>query len=202
MHAKPDLRVQISNKIIRSDSVITAVIPLKLKLWTLQHRKLSSSSENRKIVSSWERTPQNWRNAYRWMVSQWQTRLGLQLDSAPIWCWHSCNGKLHSPPTVGTAALLMGDYAYYRDSTIVLEIDVPESFCLLSSYFVWNDAVDDFFENKRITIAADRFDNMFDEPLIRHDTDDVQAVIPYILSEWIADIRDLPDSDADWDIAV
>lgn len=96
----------------------------------------------------------------------------------------------------------MGDYAYYRDSTVLLELNVPDSYCLLSSYFIWNDAVDDLIENKRKTIASGRFESMFDEPLIRHDTDDIQAVLPYILSDWIVDVRDLPETDADWEIAV
>jgi len=136
------------------------------------------------------------------MASQWHQRIGPEFDSAPIWCWHSCNGKLNSPPTVGTAALLMGDYAYYRDSTILIELNVPESYCLLSSYFVWNDAVDAMLDNKRTTIASGKFGNMFDEPLIRHDTDDIQAVIPHISTDWIVDVRDLPETDTDWEIAV
>ena len=96
----------------------------------------------------------------------------------------------------------MGDYAYYRDSTVLLELDVPDPNCLLSSYFIWNDAVDDLLENNRRTIASNKFDTMFDEPLIRHDTDDIQAVIPYILNDWIVETRDLPETDADWEIAV
>ena len=186
----------------RPDAVILYVIPLELKLWTLQHRDLISSSRDGKIASSWDRTPQNWRDAYRWMASQWHKRIGAEFDSAPIWCWHSCNGKLHSPPTVGTAALLMGDYAYYRDSTVVLELVAPDLHCLLSSYFVWNEAVDDLLENKRTTIVGQKFDTMFDKPLIRHDTDDIQGVVPYLLLDWIVDARDLPETDAGWDIAV
>ena len=96
----------------------------------------------------------------------------------------------------------MGDYKYYQESTVVLEIDVPDSIALLSSYWVWNDAVDDMLENNRTTINAERFATMFDEPLIRHDTDDVQAVIPYILTDWIVDMRDLPELDDKWDDAV
>ena len=160
---------------------------------------MTSSPQNRKVVASWEHTPQSWRGAYRWMASQWHQRIGPVFSSAPLWCWHSCNGKLHSPPTVATAALLMGDYAFYRDSTVLLELNIPDVHCLLSSYFVWNDAVDDMLDNKRVTIADAKFDNMFDEPLIRHDTDDIQAVIPHIELDWIADVKDLPEHDADWD---
>lgn len=98
--------------------------------------------------------------------------------------------------------MLMGDYGYYQDSTVLLELDVPDKLCLLSSYSVWNDAVDDLLENKRITILDGKFDIMFDEPLMRHDADDIQAVIPYIMLQWVTDVRELPKSDDDWEIAV
>ena len=93
----------------------------------------------------------------------------------------------------------MGDYAFYRDSTVLLELNIPDRYCLLSSYFIWNEAVDDMLENKRATIADAKFDSMFDEPLIRHDTDDVQAVIPRIALDWIANVKDLPEHDSGWD---
>ena len=127
--------------------------------------------------------------------------MGGTFDSAPIWCWNSCDGKRHSPPTVGTAALLMGDYGYYRDSTVLVELKVPEVYCLLSSYTVWNDAVIDLFEHKRTTIVDEDYLYMFEEPLIRHAADDIQAVLPYILSDWIVDVRELPETD-DWDVVL
>lgn len=96
----------------------------------------------------------------------------------------------------------MGDYGYYCDSTVLVELRVPEALCLLSSYSVWNDAVDDLFEHKRTTIAYDEFCSMFNEPLIRHCVDDIQAVLPYILDDWVVDIRDLPKTDDDWEIVL
>ena len=136
------------------------------------------------------------------MADQWSQRIGLALDTAPFWCWHSCNGKLFSPPTVGTAAGLLGDYAHHRESTVVVELDVPQDLCLLSSYFVWNQAVEDLWENNRPNIRTAEYEQMFVSPLLKHDADDIQGVIPYILSNWVIEIRELPKSDDDWDLAV
>ncbi len=95
----------------------------------------------------------------------------------------------------------MGDWNYYARSTVVIEISVPDDRCLLSSYSMWNDAVCDFLENRRDTIGG-KFDEMFDEPLMKHRDDDIQAVIPYIMLEWTIDVRDLPESDDDWEAAI
>ena len=66
---------------------------------------------------------------------------------------------------------------------------------------MWNDALEDFIENRRETIDHS-FDPMFDEPLIKHDSDDVQAVIPWIMTEWIVDVRDLPKTNDDWEALI
>ena len=154
------------------------------------------------LFTQWDQTPQNWRAAYRWMVSQWINRIGPPFDHALVWCWHSCNGKKHSPPTVGTASLLMGDWNYYASSTVLVELDAPKEHCLLSSYKRWNDALCYFLEHRKETISVGLFDDMFDDPLMKHPGDDIQAVLPYIMRDWIIDIRNLPESDEKWESVI
>ena len=85
---------------------------------------------------------------------------------------------------------------------VLVELNVPDELCLLSSYSIWNDALSDFLEHNRITIQESQFSAMFDEPLLKHSMDDIQAVIPYIMSDWIADIRNLPESEDDCTITI
>ena len=172
-----------------------------MKLWTLQERNIRVDLSSHQLLASWDYAPRNWHNAYRWMVAQWSKQTGLSFESAPFWCWHSCNGTYNAPPTVGTASLLIGDWKYAK-STVLVELNVPDELCLLSSYSIWNDALDDFLEYKRTTIQGSKFAAMFDEPLLKHSMDDIQAVIPYIMSDWIVDIRNLPASEGNWDITI
>jgi hypothetical protein len=52
-------------------------------------------------------------------------------------------------------------------------------------------------------IDGDRFVDMFDTPLFKHKTDDIQAVIPRIERRWIIDRWFLPIcdvNDLDWEL--
>ena len=40
---------------------------------------------------------------------------------------------------------------------------------------------------------------MFAEPLFKHDTDDIQAVIPFIEPAWVRGVTELNVADRDWD---
>ena len=174
-----------------------------MKLWTIQAQTLLDAARNRVLVADWERTPQNWRFAYRWMASQWKSRIGVTEINVPLWCWHSCNGVDGSAPTVGTLASLMGDWNYYATYMLVLELSVPDDLVLLSSYWRWNEAMNDAIDRRSEQIDTPRFIDMFDPPLIKHDADDVQGVMPAIDYSWITDMRALPSGDVselDWDL--
>lgn len=170
-----------------------------MKLWSIQNRAYFESSSDESLTCDWKFTPENWRFAYRWMVEQWSIRVGTERLDAPIWCWHSCNGQHGAPPTVGTVAMLMGDWEYYAASMVILELAVPDEIVLLSSYSRWNNAVDDALDLKSQRIRTGVFSDMFDSPLMKHATDDIQAVIPRVHPSWIVDIRLVPDEDSDWD---
>jgi hypothetical protein len=52
-------------------------------------------------------------------------------------------------------------------------------------------------------VDGKRFDDMFGTPLFKHDTDDIQAVVPYIERNWITAQWSLPQVDSselDWDM--
>lgn len=174
-----------------------------MRLWTIQARTLLDTARNGVILADWERTPQNWRFAYRWMASQWRSRIGVMEIDAPLWCWHSCNGREGAAPTVETLALLMGDWNHHASSMLVLELSVPDELVLLSSYARWNEAMNDAMEQRSEQVDTVRFSDLFDPPLIKYDTDDVQGVIPMIDQSWITDLRALPPGDElelDWDL--
>lgn len=172
-----------------------------MKLWTIQELSFVEADLIHPIVADWAKTPQNWRNWYAWMTQQWNARVGIGALTAPIWCWHSCNGIHQSCPTIGTLAMLMGDWNYYSPKMIVIECNIPDNLVLLSSYSRWNEAIGDAMDRKSDSIDGNRFDDMFDIPLFKHDTDDIQAVVPHIDRDWITARWSLPQVDAtelDW----
>ena len=73
--------------------------------------------------------------------------------------------------------------------TVVME--VPGDCALLSSYYAWNAFLDHVIERGRIPVAARMAGWMFQQPLLKHPADDIQAVIPYIDPAWISGINAL-----------
>lgn len=169
-----------------------------MKLWTIQHWKVVDALSPL-YRASWDFTPQNFRSAYRWMIHHLAKH--SQMDAVPVWCWHSCNGKLSVGPTVDTASSLIGDWKYFAHQMRVIELDVPHELPLLSSYYEWNQLLDEALETQQTPDFNSPHISMFDSPLIKHDADDIQAVLPLIEKHWVLDIRALPetnDSGDDW----
>jgi hypothetical protein len=172
-----------------------------MKLWTIQERAFVEADTTRPIVADWSKTPVNWRSWYAWMAQQWNARVGVGTMTTPLWCWHSCKGIHQSCPTVGTFASLMGDWNYYASRMMVLECEIPDALPLLSSYSRWNQAIDDAMDCHSDAIDGQRFADMFQAPLFKHETDDIQAVIPriernWITAQWLLPLGDL--SELDW----
>ncbi len=79
----------------------------------------------------------------------------------------------------------------------------PHNLVLLSSYSRWNEAIHDAMDRNSDSIDGNQFADMFDTPLFKHDTDDIQAVVPYIDRNWITAQWPLPPGDSndlDWDM--
>ena len=160
-----------------------------MKLWTIQKDVIIDSLKFRHFAA-WEYASENFRPGYRWMAHHLRRHTGV--DAVPVWCWHSCNGRRGAGPTVNTAHSLIGDWDFYAHQMHVIELQVPESVSLLSSYWLWNELLDETITTQRIPDFDSHYVSMFEEPLIKHDTDDIQAVLPYIERAWIVDVRPLP----------
>ena len=108
-------------------------------------------------------------------------------NAAPVWCWHSCNGQRGGPPTVWTARALLSDYDF-EQGVVMLTLSVPEELTLASSYWLWNGFLDYVIVHRALPRSRRWRRRMFYAPLFKHNTDDVQAVIPFIRTEWIEKI--------------
>lgn len=73
------------------------------RLWTFQRPEVLEIIESTpRFVPEWNRTPENFRVAYRWMAARLSEAVGFATGAPPLWCWHSCvvHGR---PPSVETA---------------------------------------------------------------------------------------------------
>lgn len=134
------------------------------------------------------------RASYAWMSERMAERLGEDTAfDAPVWCWHSCHDGFDgdtqrgAAPTDETARDLFGVFLE-RDRLEIdrLELEVPDELVLLSSYKIWNDFYMDGEE-----VPDGGWARMFEEPLLDHHFDDIQAVIPWIEPEWVNSIDEL-----------
>jgi hypothetical protein len=73
----------------------------------------------------------------------------------------------------------------FEQGLVMLTLSVPEELTLLSSYYGWNQYLEHVMVHQSLPRGRRRQRWMFDAPLLKHATDDVQAVIPRIRSEWI-----------------
>jgi len=117
---------------------------------------------------------------------------------APIWCWQSCNGEHGASPTVGTAKALLSEFQLDQ-GMISVEMDVPGGFVLLSSYYAWSRFLDRVIVRRRVPVGDRIAGWMFQQPLLKHPTDDIQAVIPYIDSTWVIGTHALRIDGRSWD---
>jgi Domain of unknown function (DUF3841) len=170
-----------------------------IRLWTFQRVTiLDALRRDDPYRARWDFTPMNWRVAYRWMASQLSKRVGHIYQSPPVWCWHSCNGKEGAPPTVGTARLLLSDYDF-EQGMVMLILSVPEELTLLSSYFGWNQLLEHVIVHRSLPRSRRRRRRMFEATLLKHGSDDIQAAIPHLRSEWIESTTKLVIAARGWD---
>lgn len=170
-----------------------------VRLWTFQDAAVVPALKGPGAYrASWAETPANWRIAYEWMAKQLAESTKGAANDAPVWCWHSCNGRLGAAPTVGTAAFLLSEYQIGQ-GMVAVELAVPVEHVLLSSYHAWNRFLDFVIVNQRLPRNQRRARKMFVEPMFKHDTDDIQAVIPFIEPAWLRGVTDLTVADRDWD---
>jgi len=160
------------------------------RLWSFQRADVPKLMQREtRYCASWEHTPRNWRVAYEWMARELQSRKGLSGCQALVWCWHSCR-KWEAGPTVEVAESLLSDWDR-EQGLVTVELIVPEQLSLLSSYRMWNELLDVVHDSGSLPSSLEFHESMFEEPLLRDEEDNVQAVLPYIESAWIVDVRPL-----------
>ncbi len=168
-----------------------------LRLWSFQSMTACEILEKKGILyAEWDFAPVNWRPAYEWMALEMAAR-GIELNgNAPIWAWHSCEGQLHAPPTLGTARNQLTDMQIL-EGICVVEFDAPTELCLLSSYTRFNDLLDVYLQQEALP-SREFFMDMFEVlPLREHDN--IQAALPYLKMSWVHDIRHLDMKPDRWD---
>jgi hypothetical protein len=170
-----------------------------VRLWSFQRAAVVAVVRSSGVYrADWADAPKNWRMAYEWMADQMVEATNHKSADAPIWCWHSCNGKIGSPPTVGTATALFGSVESVQ-GMVTLELAVPSEFVLLSSYHEWNAFLDYVIVEKRLPNTRRKYRKMFAEPLLKHDADEIQAVIPFIDSAWVRGVSELTVAGRNWE---
>lgn len=169
-----------------------------LRLWTFQSRLIVPNLLAGQVhYGSWPHTPQNFRLGYRWMADRLRITAPEIAEHPPIWAWHSCQGVPGQQPTVGVACGLLSEYDI-QQGMVVMELLVPPGMALLSSYYGWNRFLDVVITKHRLPRSRRRSRWMFEEPLLRHEHDDIQAVIPTIDPRWIRHIEPLIVDGRDW----
>lgn len=156
-----------------------------IRLWSFQSAAIMPTLVAGRVHrADWSFAPANFRLGYEWMSESLASILPGSCRSAPVWCWHSCNGEIGAPPTVGTAMSLLG-FEAVNENLVALELSVPSDCVLLSSYYAWNRFLDVISLKERLPRSQLRRRWLFESPLLRHSTDDIQAVIPEIQPSWV-----------------
>ncbi len=163
-----------------------------LRLWTFQYAPVVDALARGRWIADWDATPENWRPAYRWMAVELDRHLAVRgippADGAPIWCWHSCATRDDAETVVGTAPTATTAYWLFgsRDACrglVRLELDVPTTHVLLSSYSRFNDILFEPIPEDEAGLAERRM--MFEPPWLAHPHDEIQAVLPCIEPAWL-----------------
>ncbi len=159
-----------------------------MHLWTFQPAELEDLLEKQPVFcAEWKFTPVNWRPAYEWMAAEME-RHGIHLEGhAPVWAWHSCK-TWNTGPTVDTATELLTDYQLLN-GMILIEMNVPDELCLLSTYSGFIGLLDEVLDHGAI-LHPDRHHDIFTLPL-HLKGDDIQAAMPCLRREWVSDIRSI-----------
>ncbi len=157
-----------------------------MKLWSFQSSEIENLLEKQPVFyAEWKFTPVNWRAAFEWMATQMEQR-GIMLEGkAPIWAWQSCQTQGHGP-TIATALEQFTDFQLLN-GVVLLEMEVPDHLCLLSTFSGFLQLLDEVIDYGDIR-HPEAHQDMFQLPEVLEE-DNIQASIPYIRSEWLLDIR-------------
>lgn len=138
-----------------------------------------------------------WRNAFKWLSKLCfgeNYNLNIEREIAPIWTWHSCGGWLKKP-TVEDVYALYGLEKMRLYSFSIVEMIVPDTHIVFSSYEVWSNILEIFQTVDNPTIDSSLIKNLFDIEKCKNEEFKmnifIQGTIPFIEKEWILEIEDL-----------
>jgi hypothetical protein len=117
-----------------------------MHLMTLQGRSVLAAIYRYGVYRApWPPKPDDWRLSYQWMARQMARRGVPTHGKAPVWCW-ARDAKFGGPPNHGTARMLLSDIAI-EAGIWVIDLDVPDRFCVRSHYGRWNLIMDHFYDH-------------------------------------------------------
>ncbi|MEZ4883351.1 MAG: DUF3841 domain-containing protein [Chitinophagales bacterium] len=166
-----------------------------MRLWTFQAKQsIEELLKEGILTAKWERyNSPTWKRAYEWMRDQMEMKSIDCKGNAPIWAWHSCGGVYGKSPTLEDASNLLS-LLEIESGVQTIEFECPDEFALLSSYGAWNNEVLDYFiiGVKEVILPTQKLKELFEvSPQNLHESDSIQATLPFLLKEWVVDIRPL-----------
>jgi hypothetical protein len=164
------------------------------RLWSFQSVRAIKELKSKGILqSSWDLYYETgyFTKAYQWMAKQLVERNINDNNHPPIWAWHSCS-KYEHPPRLVDARGLLSD-SNLEDGRQTIEFECPVEMVLLSSYRMWNMMLYEIFDsNEEIKIDMQIVDELFATQRKQFKKyDSIQATLPYLLLDWVKDIRPL-----------
>ncbi|MCW5554524.1 MAG: DUF3841 domain-containing protein [Verrucomicrobiae bacterium] len=153
-------------------------------LWTFQSPAATRSIKAKdRYYASWHYVVSWAIPAYRMMCDELRALRGWDLKSPPIWTWHKCNNR-QTRPGKQFARLLLSEVEKQK-GVYLIKLDAPEHCIVLSSYRIWNQALDLSLETD--TIPKRLLKQMFSKGAISQD-DTVQACLPFVERNWIRQV--------------
>ncbi|MCG8332589.1 MAG: DUF3841 domain-containing protein [Chitinophagales bacterium] len=168
-----------------------------MKLWTYQSlNAVEQLEQSGELLTPWSYYPpkDSFALAYRW-IGQNMIDKGVNCKGyAPIWAWHSC-GAYKAPPTNDTASNLLS-ILQLEAGIKLITFECPDELAVLSNYGPWNEILDCFIDHgEQATIDSIQEGQLFKIRTNIEDYESIQACLPYLLIDWVTDIKKLDASE-------
>lgn len=155
---------------------------------------LESLEDGGELAGDWARVlSHSYRPAYEEMVAE-MARRGIDCaGQPPLWTWLGPDTR--DDRVALTAELLLNpDGLEDYDRYVVLDLDVPDEFVVLSSYGRWNDFMEAIFMGD----GSPCMDWSIDQDELDEQTRGrVQACLPRLAGPWVLSVRPLQPSSLD-----
>ena len=159
-----------------------------MKLWTVQEKKLLNSQAA--VISCGKETEEiSWRISYVFMAKFYEKIKGKTLESPFIWAWYDGDYFTGKVPQLDIVSTVESSAEYLR-SKCVINLNVPDSVPLLSSYSKWNRLMEYVATFNKTPSCLEDWEGMFDLTGMA-DHEYTQAVLPHIHRSWIVGVEEL-----------